>query len=96
MNVVGGNTWLTNCIIPSWIDISSGAPPNTKLNCMRCMFTGTGDNYSAISMWRTGIVSIVECVFDNCEGYEDEPAIRISEPISLSVDLKMIGNVFKN
>eukprot|EP01084_Bolivina_argentea_P107358 191953_1 len=64
---------------------------------MRCMFNGIDEyGYSALTIYGKGALSIVECVFDNCGGEENDPMILIDEEHSLSVDLKMIGNVFKN
>ncbi len=71
-----------------WIDISS----NSKLDCMRCTFKGDGDNYRTINVGKASTLSVVECVFDNCGGLDDDPVIRIDD--AKSVCLKIIGNTF--
>eukprot|EP01084_Bolivina_argentea_P298748 514871_1 len=83
LNVKGGNIWLTNCIVSSYIDIWRSVTPNTKLDCMKCMFVGDGDNCSAITMYGVSTLSINECVFDNCGGYDNDPAIQINKTKSL-------------
>eukprot|EP01084_Bolivina_argentea_P298745 514868_1 len=60
LDVKGGNIWLTNCIAPLYtgsIDISR----SVTLDCMKCMFVGDGDDYSAITMYGAGTLSITEC-----------------------------------
>eukprot|EP01084_Bolivina_argentea_P072075 130904_1 len=58
LNVKGGNIWLTNCIVRSWIGIDDEAPPNTKLDCMRCEFID--NDFSAIYVNSESTLSVIE------------------------------------